>query len=85
MSLETESKLKLGSKQSAEALIRKCSILSYPAPERQHELDEYFDTENEELKKHDLVMRIRTSNGKSLVALKSPRVFVMQSIQKRIE
>lgn len=85
MSSETEIKIKLESEQSAEVLIRKCSVLSHSAPERQTELDEYFDTENEELKKNDLVIRIRTSNGKSLVALKSPRVFITQFIQKRIE
>jgi len=82
---ETEIKLKIENHENAKRLIEKCKDLSNYEFEMQIQRDEYYDTINEELKKNDLVVRIRALNEKFFIALKSPRVFITDEIQKRIE
>lgn len=82
---ETEIKLKIENDEKAKRLINKCETLSNYKFEKQIQRDEYYDSINGELKQNDLVVRLRTVNGKFFVALKSPRVFITDEIQKRIE
>lgn len=39
-------------------------------------LDEYYDTSDGQLKKQDLVIRIRTNANKKIIALKNPRIML---------
>lgn len=49
------------------------------------QLDEYYDTPDGQLKKQDLVIRIRSNGGKRTIALKSPRIELPSGITNRIE
>jgi predicted adenylyl cyclase CyaB len=49
------------------------------------QLDEYYDTDNRQLKKQDLVVRIRSMNGTKTIALKSPRMELPSGLTNRIE
>jgi len=81
---ETELKLRLRSSEDMERVLVWC---------REHvgnsvqlnQLDEYYDTPTENLRKQDLSLRLRTVNGRSFVAMKSPRVFLTENIHDRIE
>lgn len=49
------------------------------------QMDEYYDTPEGQLKKQDLVVRIRSSGKKKTIALKSPRVELPSGASSRIE
>lgn len=49
------------------------------------QLDEYFDTPDEQLKEQDLTLRLRSIEGDVKVALKSPRVHLASGMTDRIE
>lgn len=49
------------------------------------QLDEYFDTQDSQLKQQDLVIRIRSENGKKMIALKGPRMKFPDGMTNRIE
>lgn len=84
MLYETEVKIRLGSEESLSSVITLCTNL-YGAGENLLQIDEYFDTPDENLKAEDLTLRIRTINDIVRVAMKSSREHVTQTIHKRIE
>jgi predicted adenylyl cyclase CyaB len=47
--------------------------------------DEYYDTDTMQLQTSDFVVRVRKKNDIIMVALKSPRVYLSEYVQKRIE
>lgn len=49
------------------------------------QLDEYYDTPDGQLKKQDLVIRIRSNGEKKTIALKSPRITLPSGMTERIE
>lgn len=49
------------------------------------QLDEYYDTPDGQLKKQDLVIRIRSHGHKKTIALKSPRIELKSGMNSRIE
>lgn len=49
------------------------------------QLDEYFDTPDGQLKKQDLVIRIRSHGNKKTIALKSARIELPSGMTERIE
>lgn len=49
------------------------------------QLDEYYDTPDRQLKKQDLVIRIRSTGDKKTIALKSPRIELESGMTSRVE
>jgi adenylate cyclase, class 2 len=82
---ETEIKLKIQSEFDAKLLVEKFKVSSITPPNYLSQQDIYYDTINSELQNRDLVIRTRELNNIGYVALKSPRVFIADTIQKRIE
>lgn len=82
---ELEVKVHLHSPQHFKEVFETCQKL-YGAP-TSHLLqsDEYYDTPDRELQQKDLVIRIRTIDGKKIIALKSPRVKLPSGISDRVE
>jgi len=83
---ETEIKLDLKD-INKDAFISMC-IQKYPEliKSESFQRDEYYDTESMQLQTSDFVVRVRKKdNDIIMVALKSPRVFLSEYIQKRIE
>jgi len=62
-----------------------CHKLFGPPSSHGLQLDEYYDTPDGQLKKQDLVIRIRSHGKKKTVALKSPRIELPSGITNRIE
>lgn len=62
-----------------------CKKLFGPPISHLLQLDEYYDTPDGQLKKQDLVIRIRSNGEKKTIALKSPRVELPSGITNRIE
>ncbi len=85
MLYETEIKIRLIDHGHFEVLLNKCKELSEKSVIFVFQRDEYYDTITEDLKHKDLNIRIRKIDGKVYIALKSPRVFVTDKIQRRIE
>jgi len=81
---ETELKLRLGSQAQMNRALAWCEQ-HLGKGSRLEQRDEYYDTAGEDLRNHDLSLRLRTVNGKTLVAMKSPRVFLTENIHDRIE
>jgi adenylate cyclase class 2 len=82
---ELEIKIQIGSKKQFETVFDACQAL-YGAPTSHVlQLDQYYDTSDRQLKKQDLVVRIRSSNNTRTIALKSPRVDLPSGMSKRIE
>jgi predicted adenylyl cyclase CyaB len=81
---ETELKLRLGSEAQMNRVLAWCEE-HLGKGSRLEQRDEYYDTAGEDLRNHDLSLRLRTVNGKMLVAMKSPRVFLTNNIHERIE
>jgi predicted adenylyl cyclase CyaB len=81
---ETELKLQLGSETEFNRVLSWCEQHLGQALKLQQR-DEYYDTVTEDLEKQDLSLRLRNTNGKVLVAMKSPRVFLTATIHDRIE
>ncbi len=82
---ETEIKIKIAGNREAKRLLETCARCSEEPVKKEHHKDEYYDTKQEELRNKDLTVRIRNVNGRIVVALKSPRIFITDKIQKRIE
>ena len=82
---EIEIKLKIPSEEDAMKLIEKLGKISNNAPEYFEQTDIYYDAKNGDLMKKDFVIRMRIVNGKGYVAMKSPRIFINDAVQKRIE
>jgi predicted adenylyl cyclase CyaB len=84
MLYETEIKIRLGSEESLSSIITLCTNL-YGVGENLLQMDEYFDTPEENLKSEDLTLRLRTINGIVRVAMKSSRERISEVMHKRIE
>lgn len=82
---ELEIKIVLGSEENFKQVFERCTQFFGPHQSHLNQLDEYFDTPDRQLNAHDLVVRIRSSNGKKTVALKSPRIENLSGTTNRIE
>lgn len=82
---ELEIKIKLDSSDHFQKVYETCQKLFGRPTAHLVQLDEYFDTSDKQLKKQDLVIRIRTCGSKRTIALKSPRVELPSGISNRIE
>jgi predicted adenylyl cyclase CyaB len=81
---ETELKLQLSSEEQLNQILSWCER-NLGQSSKLEQRDEYYDTATEDLRKQDLSLRLRTTNGKVLIAMKSPRVFLTKTIHDRIE
>lgn len=84
MLYETEIKIKLGSDERLSAVVSLCTNL-YGKGESLLQVDEYFDTPDQILKKEDFTLRLRTINGVVRVAMKNERERLTETMHKRIE
>lgn len=82
---ELEIKLKVDSESHFQKILNTCTNLFSDSLSHILQLDEYFDTPDRQLKKQDLVIRIRTIGGRKIIALKSPRVELSSGMTERIE
>lgn len=82
---ETEIKLALGDMEK-EDFINSC-LKQFPKLKRSQSFqrDTYYDTLDMQLQSKDFVVRVREHNGIAYVALKSPRIYMSEFVQKRIE
>lgn len=82
---ELEIKIAIGSDDELKQVYNRC-VEAFGSPiSHLQQLDEYYDTLDRQLKKLDLVVRIRTNGEKKTIALKSPRVELESGITNRIE
>jgi adenylate cyclase class 2 len=82
---ELEIKIKIESDVHFHKVYERCNQLFGSPISHFSQLDEYYDTPDGQLKKQDLVIRIRTSGAKKTIALKSPRVDLPSGMTSRIE
>lgn len=82
---ELEIKLQISSEEHFETIFDACKNIFGPPISHFLQLDEYYDTSDGQLKKQDLVIRIRTNGKKKMIALKSPRVELASGMSSRIE
>lgn len=82
---ELEIKIQLESQDHFEEIFEACTKLYGPPASHFLQLDEYYDSADGQLKKQDLVIRIRSSGNQQTIALKSPRVLLPSGISNRIE
>lgn len=71
---ELEIKIQINTNEHFQAIYDSCNQLFGPPTSHVLQLDEYYDTPDGQLKKQDLVIRIRSNDEKKTIALKSPRV-----------
>lgn len=82
---ELEIKIQIDSEQLFINTFNACNSLFGPPASHVLQLDEYYDTPDRQLKKQDLVIRIRANGEKTTIALKSPRIEMESGITSRIE
>lgn len=82
---ELEIKIQIGSVEHFHAIYDSCNELFGPPVSHVLQLDEYYDTPDGQLKKQDLVIRIRSNGEKKTIALKSPRIELPSGMTNRIE
>lgn len=82
---ELEIKIQISSEEHFQAIYESCNKLFGPPVSHVLQLDEYYDTPDRQLKKQDLVIRIRSNGEKKMIALKSPRVELPSGMTNRIE
>ena len=82
---ELEIKLQIDSEKHFETIYDSCVKLFGPPTSHVLQLDEYYDTPDGQLKKQDLVIRIRSNGKKKTIALKSPRIKLPGGLTNRIE
>lgn len=82
---ELEIKIQIPSEKDFQALHEKCIQLCGSLLSHFSQLDEYYDTPDRQLKKQDLVIRIRSNGDKQTIALKSPRIELPSGMTSRIE
>lgn len=82
---ELEIKIRISSEEHFQKVHDSCNALFGPPLSHMRQLDEYYDTPDGQLKKQDLVIRIRSNDGKKTIALKSPRVELPSGMTNRIE
>ena len=84
MAQETEIKIRIGSDDQVSSVLALCRTL-YSDGGQLNQRDEYFDTQEENLKEQDFTVRLRSVNGNLKVALKGPRIYLPGNIYQRIE
>lgn len=82
---ELEIKIKIRSEEHFQTVYHNCIRLFGSPISHKRQLDEYYDTCEGHLKKQDLVIRIRTTDHKKTIALKSPRIDLDSGATSRIE
>lgn len=82
---ELEIKIAIGNEDEFCKIFERCKKEFGMPSNHLLQLDEYYDTLDGQLRKQDLVIRIRTSNGKKTIAMKSPRVELSSGMTSRIE
>lgn len=82
---ELEIKIKINSEEHFQAVYENCCKLFGQPSSHLLQLDEYYDTSDAQLKKQDLVIRIRSNGDKKTIALKSPRIELPSGMSSRIE
>ncbi len=82
---ELEIKIKIDSQEQFQRVFDLCNQLFGQPTSHVLQLDEYYDTPDGQLKKQDLVIRIRSFGDKRMIALKSPRVELPSGLTNRIE
>lgn len=82
---ELEIKIKINSEEHFQAVYNSCYEFFGSPVSHLNQLDEYYDTPDRQLKKHDLVIRIRSNGCKKTIALKSPRMELPSGMTNRIE
>ena len=82
---ELEIKIQIGSEDHFQAVHDSCNRLFGAPISHVLQLDEYYDTPDGQLKKQDLVIRIRSNGEKKVIALKSPRIQLPSGMTNRIE
>lgn len=82
---ELEIKIQIESEEHFHAIYESCNKLFGAPISHMLQLDEYFDTPDGQLKKQDLVIRIRSNGEKKTIALKSPRIELSSGMTNRIE
>ena len=81
---ETEIKIGIGSNDQVSQMLAFCRTL-YSDGKQLNQRDEYFDTQEENLKEQDFTARLRSVNGNLMVALKGPRIYLPGNVYQRIE
>lgn len=82
---ELEIKIAIDSEERFQQTYQLCNNLFGKPVSHFLQLDEYYDTSDRQLKKQDLVIRIRSTNKKKTIALKSPRIELESGATSRIE
>jgi predicted adenylyl cyclase CyaB len=82
---ELEIKIAVPSEEQFKQVYKICRELLGDPISHFKQLDEYFDTPDDQLKHQDLVIRIRTEDLKKTIALKSPRIKLPSGMTNRIE
>jgi adenylate cyclase class 2 len=84
MANETEIKIGIGSDDQVSSVLSLCRSL-YSDGGQLNQRDEYFDTQEENLKEQDFTVRLRSVNGNLQIALKGPWIYLPSNIYQRIE
>jgi predicted adenylyl cyclase CyaB len=82
---ELEIKIQLDSQAHFHETLGLCQDIYGPMASQIRQLDEYWDTLDGQLRKQNLLIRVRTVNGCQTIALKSPRVQLPSGMHHRIE
>src|SRR5580704_9632145 len=82
---ELEIKIQINSEEHFQEIYESCNKLFGLPISHVFQLDEYYDTPDGQLKKQDLVVRIRSNDEKKTIALKSPRIALPSGMTSRIE
>lgn len=82
---ELEIKIQIDSENHFQTIYDMCNKLFGLPIAHFLQLDEYYDTSDGQLKKQDLVIRIRSQGEKKIIALKSPRIELSSGMTKRVE
>lgn len=82
---ELEIKIQISSEDHFQLIYKACNRLFGEPISHVLQLDEYYDTPDGQLKKQDLVIRIRSNGKKKTIALKSPRIELPSGMTNRIE
>ncbi len=67
------------------ALVRRLEALGFRGAPEQEQLDEYYDTPDGQLRRQDLVARLRTVAGSGTAGFKGPRTYAADGTYRRVE
>lgn len=84
MTTETEKKIQLKDENTVNSILLTCRTL-FGQYEKINQTDEYFDDEQETLKKKDFTVRLRLTDGKAKIALKSSRIKLDSGSYTRVD